>query len=280
MMRFPIFVQSHLLCLLAFLVGGTNPNSRQATNLLSADWPENAWSTNGIAIAIPTREFSSPISVPPKVVQAAKTILKGDPDTWRARDAHNYMTSNVIWLFDEENHFMSFLPQAGRWVRLNDRQGLPSISQLFHLPENDLKTYADFPIKELSCIYEGYDAIPLTAWYCKCQDKRIISDDELKKEQKELDREPFKAWIPRTGWEFEQNPQKVPKLRSLCGEQMEITDKTFRYTINCLTSHGSIVHWDVRGSFDDHKILIIKRISITELEPKGTFEYPIRGGFW
>ena len=240
--------------------------SDDKTNIPPSDDSKNEWPTKGetesIAGGWPIAVYRMPVAA----VQATKKILRGDIDDWFAKTYEKPpFKDRVLWVYDEEDYdkqdrCVVFLIQPDRWIRLNDPQGLPFISDILNLTKDDLnESQFGGVMHDLSCLYKGCSGRALTSQYRSGYDKIMAGV---------------------IGWSLlVTSPEQIPGLRALCGETIVIKDKTFRFNTNFLTNHGSVDNWGVSGSINDKNHLELTDIAINQLKPYGTYQSPSMGDF-
>ena len=232
------------------------------TNPLLSDEGTNEWSADGKNIAV-----SGDREIPETIIAPSKNVLHGLPQTWSIRDYDTFdFTSHykVVGVFDNDGNTITFLVDGDKWKRLNDSEGLSTISDVLDLTEDKLIDIQGKPkftnlMHDLSCIYQGYSGRALSNFF----NQHYVYNADLA------------DWVKGEG----DRSKGIHELRSLCGENVEIGDNNFKFAVNFANSRGGIDHWEVAGLIKKYDMLLLTSIVVTKVEPDGTFNYPICGDF-
>jgi hypothetical protein len=210
----------------------------------------------GIQSALPDFAW---VEAPVNVIEAAKKILVGAPETWEIQKIKNLagQRKNVVLFRDNRNHYLICLMEDRRWIRLNENCGAPTISNILirYLGSKadlaNVNRVAEF-VEYFALLYKGPQRIVLS--------ERFLTEAESN-------------WAP---WLAGKDSNPV-HLRKLCAApSIKQHGADIQIVCNIISDQGVVEKWTLKGSRS--KGIHISDASIEVLRGKGSFSYGRVGG--
>ena len=220
-----------------------------------------AWPSTGACQRIgrlnPAPAFAS-VDAPRIVIQAASSVLKGNPSLWYVNHIYNYSKQGkeVVCLLDTNDNCMIYLIQSDRWVHLNTTNSLPYINEVLTMMITKQQEMEDpqilvWYIGSLAFIYKGPERV-------------VLSDNFLRVNGPYID-----VWL--------HGKEKSPDvLRSLCKDPRMVQLKDgILVQCNIITNKGAVEYWSVKVRLDTS--IEILAVSVNQSFEDGSFSFGLVG---
>lgn len=215
-------------------------------------WPVGKESVR-LGIGVPLPDFAW-VTAPRVVVIAAKNILAGKPQSWKVNKIGNFAHKGikVVLLEDRHNHYLICLVENGRWIRLNDKRGLPVINILLGKDLGIKPNFSDVGkvinyVEDVAFFYKGPQRIVLSKAF-----RKVVDPD-------------WGVWLEGKEKDFKQ-------LRRLCSNPI-ITQRGTNVQIKCniISDQGTVETWSLNG--EQLNGIEINSLTVETIKEAGTFSF-------